>query len=151
MKLLKGVTLGLFLVCGLVANAQAEKYAVGLQSGFTGTGVSGKYFMSDKMAANLIVSGGFGFSTLTGRGLFTFAEEDVFDVYGIGEVGMWILSGADTYFSLGAGVGVVADWSHWIEDVEPIYWNLEIGVGSALGYTYTPIRASIGVHYRFDM
>jgi len=137
-----------FTFCGLTGVQASEDVAVGIQGGILGAGLSGKMMLNDKLTGQVVLSSVGKFSSLMGRGLYTFKEQKEFDLYGVGELGTWF-DGDGAYFSLGAGIGIETNWQNFIEDIFPLWWSAEIGVGFAAGYTYNPIRTGIGVHYRF--
>ena len=144
------VITGLILAVVSTGAVFAEgKYAAGTQLGVLGAGLSGKMKMNDKLTGQVVLSSLGTLTSLSGRGLFKFKEQKEFSLYGAGEVGMWINSdkaGA----SMGASIGVETNWQNFVEDIFPLWWSAEIGIGLTPGHTYTPVRSQVGIHYRFD-
>lgn len=132
------VTVSLFLLVG-VASAQEQKetkFGVGLQN----WGISGMMDVSDKVSVQGILEA-FGYlKAYTGRGIYRFKRESVWNAYGYGMVGMWSYSydadwdrakGTETAMCFGAGGGIEYNWQAFAPNLPPIWWNLEAGIGSA--------------------
>ena len=147
MSRLKIAVLSMLVSLFLMGSAQAtEKFAFGIQNGLASWGISGSYFVNDKLRGQVNVSN----FSLGGRGLFILQEKNKVDIYGVGEVGLWY--GSYDGVNMAAGAGVEVNWADFIEDIFPLYWNLELGVGfssGSAGYWGGPIRIGSGVHYRF--
>ena len=94
-------------------------------------------------------------NTFAGRGLYRFRQEDYWDLYGYGMVGMWRYNTrfieAENRLGLGAGAGIQYDWRVLDPNLPPIFWNLEIGFGyvNFNHYNFNMISFGAGVHYRF--
>jgi len=144
------VVLGLLLATTGAGGAfGAEKYAIGTQLGVLGAGLSGKMKLNDKLTGQAVLSSLGTLTSLSGRGLFKFKEQKEFNLFGAGEVGMWANSDK-VGLSLGASIGVETNWQNFVDDIFPLWWSAEIGVGLTPGHTYTPVRSQIGIHYRFE-
>lgn len=162
----------LSLVLGAAASAQAEEkkdrtettegdaaelepttFGVGLQSSWPSFGLSGVMDLDDRIAVQGVL-GLFGrVSTFAGRGIYRFAREEMWNVYGYGSVGavsFRFRRETDTSLGLGAGLGLEYDWRAWQRKLPPIRWNLELGFGYAdlAYYDYTGFTIGAGIHYR---
>ncbi|MDH5217666.1 MAG: hypothetical protein OEX19_08215 [Gammaproteobacteria bacterium] len=146
----KNLILGMVLAILCVGNAfGSDKYAIGTQLGVLGAGLSGKMKINDNLTGQVVLSSLGTLTNLSGRGLFKFKEQKEFNLFGAGEVGMWANSDK-AGMSLGASLGVETNWQNFVDDIFPLWWSAEIGVGLTPGHTYTPVRSQIGIHYRFD-
>lgn len=132
---------------GIASSASAkDEFALGIQSGLASYGVSGTYFMSNKVRAQVIVLN----YNLAGRGQYFFSKKDQVRFYGVGEIALGF--GSYSGVNMGVGAGAEVNWQALIEDIFPLYWNLELGIGSStgkFGYLESPIRVGMGMHYRF--
>jgi len=135
-----------------------SKYSLGFQSSTETSGISGKMDYTDKIALQGSI-GVFGnLTNYSGKGIYKFKSADYWDLYGFGQVGMWVWDGGTYYetqtqtsFGIGGGAGIEWDWRALSKDLPPISWNCEIGFSTASFdfYDYSPIDFGIGGHYRF--
>lgn len=135
------------------AELEPTTFGVGLQSSWPSFGFSGTMDLDDSIAVQGVL-GLFGrVSTFAGRGLYRFAREEMWSVYGYGSAGaisFRFLNETETSLGLGAGVGLEYDWRAWQRKLPPIRWNIEIGLGYAdlAYYDYTGFTFGAGLHYR---
>jgi|GEM_PF-599946 len=141
---------------------ETYKYGAGFQGSFPASGLSGMMNVTDEVAIQAIL-GIFGnLRTLAGRGLYKFQEEDYWDLYGYGMIGVWSYQGfaiannnrqRETVLGLGAGAGFQYDWRAYNPEFPPIAWNIELGIGfvdfKEVNYNFSTIMFGAGVHYRF--
>ncbi len=135
---------------------EPTRFGVGFQSTFPAYGLSGMMDVNDEISVQAIV-GFFGaLNTFAGRGLYKFQDEDFWHLYGFGMVGVWtysIGSFSETVPGFGLGAGISYDWRAFNEDLPPIYWNLELGLGfvnfDEVNYNFSTFLFGVGVHYRF--
>jgi len=139
-----GVVLGAFLMGPASAG---ERYAVGIQGGVLGYGgISGKMALDDKLTLQAVFGGSAGGVGATGRALFELHDEEVYRVYGIGELGAGY--GNDNIgMGVGFGAGIEANWQELVENVIPLWWSAEGGIKYVLGNVPTPMF-EIGIHYK---
>ena len=103
----------------MLGNAQAkEKYAVGLQSTYVTSGISGKYLASDKLALQAVLGSGWLSNDVLLRGLFAFKEEDQYKLYGAAGLGVQLYR-TGTALDINGAVGIETNWQNWIEDIFP--------------------------------
>jgi len=137
------------------------KYGVGFQGTFPASGLSGMMSLTDDISIQAIV-GMFGnLRTFAGRGLYKFQEDEFWDLYGYGMIGVWSYRGltfsnnrqTETVLGLGAGAGFQYDWRAYNPTLPPIAWNIELGIGfvdfDQVNYNFSTIMFGAGVHYRF--
>lgn len=131
-------------------------YGVGFQGTFPASGLSGMMDLTDEFTVQAIV-GFFGnLNTFAGRGLYKFQKEDFWDLYGYGMIGAWnysFASQSETVLGLGLGAGVQYDWRAFNDELPPIFFNLELGIGfvdfKEVNYNFSTFMIGAGVHYRF--
>lgn len=136
---------------------QNLRYGVGFQGTFPAWGISGTIGITDDITGQLIL-GPFGFlQTYAGRGLYQFREEPYWEMYGFGMLGVWTYNygfnrrNTETSLGIGAGAGIQYDWRVLDDQLPPIFWNLELGLGFVNfdNYNFGNILIGTGVHYRF--
>jgi len=130
------------------------QYGVGFQGTFPSAGISGMMDVSEEISVQGIIGFASYLTTITGRGLYRFSAEEWWDAYGYGMLGLWSYrGGTDTESSLafGIGAGLSYDWRGFAEDLPPVRWNIEIGIGSVQfeAINYSAIMIGAGAHYRF--
>lgn len=139
----------------VVDNPENFRYGVGFQSTFPAWGLSGTMQITDEISGQLIL-GPFGIlNTFAGRGLYSFQEEQYWNLYGYGMLGVWtynyIGSRRESSLGIGAGAGIQYDWRAWNDELPPLFWNLELGLGfvNLDHYNFNSVMLGTGVHYRF--
>ncbi len=139
------------------AQVQLEptRYGVGFQSTWPAFGLSGMVDLNETITAQAVL-GFFGsFTTITGRGLYHFRQEDFWDMYGYGMLGLWRYNTrfieAENSLGIGAGAGIQYDWRAFDPNLPPIYWSIELGVNffNFDHYNFNFITFGTGIHYRF--
>lgn len=132
------------------------RLGVGFQSSWPAYGISGIYDLSPTASAQAVMGFLGGWTTLSGRGLYRFAQRPFLDPYGFGMVGMWRYDSglADaTAVSFGGGGGVDFDLRGLAPDLPPLYFNMELGLSvmnlELAGYTGAWMAFGAGLHYRF--
>ena len=152
MKFLKTMLLGALLSVTLLSNAQArEQFAVGIQHLYFSSNLSGKFFIDDRMGAQLLIGTGAYTTDLGARFLYQIQEHDNFNYYAA--VGAMyrkysFLFVEDTYYDVNVAGGVEVNWQKWIDDIFPLWWSIELGTGFT-DYTTGMVRIHSGLHYRF--
>ena len=120
-------------------------------------GISGKYDFIDKVTAQAIV-GAWGFNNLTsitGRGLYKFKEQDFYDLYGYGSLTSWTWDNgfdSETVFGFGGGVGIEYNIQGLDRDLPPIFISADGGLQVANFSRYGGfggLGIGFGVHYKF--
>lgn len=141
------------------------EFGVGVQFAFPAYGISGVIDLADNFAAQGII-GAFGdLKTYAGRGIYRFQTETYWNTYGYGMVGAWsypwtkidenynLVEKNEITLGYGAGVGVEYNWQSLSSNLPPIWWNLEIGVGSVqfdeANYDFSTFMFGTGAHFRF--
>ena len=140
-----------------VSEMQKPKYAVGFQGSFPAYGLSGKMDITDTFTGQAIIGIVGNLQTFAGRGIYNFKREPFWDAYGYGMIGAWRYSAwsnySETVLGFGAGAGIEYDWRKFDDELPPIYWNMELGLGFAnfnkVNYNFSTIMFGVGVHYRF--
>lgn len=138
-----------------------SRYGLGIQGTFPAVGISGKMDIANELEAQAVL--GF-FSTLhayAGRILYKFQQDDYWDMYGYGSVGVWsyrerYITGvrrSESTVGFGFGAGVQWDWRARNERLPPIEWNFEVGFTlfnwDEVDYRSSTIMFGVGGHYRF--
>jgi hypothetical protein len=167
----KGVlllTIAALLWTGIVFSQGKEKeskFAIGFQDCFPTFGISGMINL-DK---NLSIQGIVGFlgdlKSYGGRVLYRFTVEDYWNAYAYGMLGAWSYTGfaiddewhltetTETVFGFGGGVGIEYSMQALSPKLPPIFWNLEVGVGSVsfseVDYDFSAFMLGCGAHFRF--
>ncbi len=141
----------------IVDPVQPFRYGVGFQGTFPAWGISGTMMFTDEITGQLIL-GPFGYlQTYAARGLYQFRDETYWDLYGFGMLGLWTYNygfnrqSTESSLGLGAGAGIQYDWRAWNDELPPIYWNVELGLGyvNLDRYNFGSVLFGTGVHYRF--
>lgn len=147
------------------AQQQEEtKYGIGLQFSFPAWGLSGMIDLKEDVSIQGIF-GLFGdLTTIAGRGLYRFRQEPYWNIYGYGMLGIWSypyteLEGwsweekTETTLGFGVGVGIEYNWQAWDEELPPIWYNAEFGIGSVnfdkANYNFSTMMLGAGAHYKF--
>jgi hypothetical protein len=154
-----GVT-ALVLSVVLVGNSQASdsKYRLGLQGTHFLGGLSGVMEISDPWALQGVLD--FGVNAFAFRVLNRFHQEQYWNAYGEGTLGIWNTSGHRTWgrwdnydhrdrdsdFGLGLGIGVEYDWRGLDASLPPIGWNIELGANVIPDFD---LDIGLGVHWKF--
>lgn len=151
MTFVKTMIVGLVVVFAFSATASAkEQYAAGTQSLWVSTGLSGQYFINDKLRAQAYLGFG-GFNTDIGaRALYILKEKDQYNFYGAG--GALFQMGSVSGLEMAGAVGVEVDVRKWLKDFIPLWLSWEIGAGYSTAhdlYNIIPLRLNGGLHYRF--
>lgn len=145
-------------------------FGVGFQASWPAWGLSGIYDVNDRLTAQAVV-GLFGaLSNLSARGLYRFSQEDAYDLYGFGTVGLWrarttvpVLDGfsvraerrTENVLGFGAGGGIELNWQRLISREDgsfpPLFSTLELGLVLANFdyYNFSGFMIGGGIHYRF--
>lgn len=148
----------LLLVCLFItppADAvERGTYGVGFQSSFPAWGLSGMMDLNPDVSLQAIIGFLGNLNTFAGRGLYRFHHEDFWNAYGYGMLGLWtysLLGQSESAIGFGFGAGLEYDWRGFNEDLPPLFWNLELGVGivNLDLYNFSSFMLGVGVHYRF--
>jgi hypothetical protein len=133
-------------------------FGVGFQSSWPSYGLSGVYDMTDQVTLQAVVGLLGTVSNLAGRGLFRFQQNEGYDVFGFGTVGLWRYSAGivdESVIGVGGGGGVELDWGALLKDeddsIPPIFTTIEIGLVLANfdRYNFSALSIGGGIHYRF--
>lgn len=150
------IIVAVFCVFVIVPAETAERgqYGLGFQSSFPAWGLSGMYDLNRDISLQAILGPLGNLNTFAGRGLYRFQHEDDWNLYGYGMLGIWTHSFIGETFSsigFGFGAGLEYDWRAFSEDLPPLFWNLELGVGfvDLDHYNFSTLMIGVGVHYRF--
>jgi hypothetical protein len=131
---------------------------IGMQYAAPAFGISGIYDFTDSISGQAVLGLFGGLQMYAGRGLYRFSQQEAYDLYGFGTVGIWQYSagGASTSTTgFGGGAGLEYSWQQLLDnaDVPPLFSNIEIGFVSLTdeftGYNYSSFTYSAGIHYRF--
>jgi hypothetical protein len=132
------------------------KLGVGFQSSWPAYGISGIYDVNPQVSGQAVLGFLGGWTTVSGRGLYRFAQRPFLDPYGFGSVGMWRYDSgfADaSAVSFGGGGGIDFDLRRLGPDIPPLYLNMELGLSimnmELAGYTGAWMAFGAGMHYRF--
>ena len=141
------------------------KFGIGFQSAFPSWGISGMVDVSDKISIQGILGAFSVLKTYAGRGIYRFKKETYWNAYGYGMLGAWSYPGykigtgwsleetTETVMGFGAGAGIEYDWRGLNPKLPPLFWNLEIGLGSVkfkeIDYNLSAFMFGAGVYYRF--
>ena len=158
---LAGLTLALAALTAFAAPAHAQEddgdspWAIGIQSSVNTYGPSIRYQLTEKFAAQAVLSAG-ALLGVTGRGNYDFQDNDKYDIFGYGSVSLWRWTGiisSESAVGFGVGGGVEFDFPELLEDDEipPIFATLELGFGTTTfnTYSYSGFRYGGSLHYRF--
>ncbi len=151
-------------VFGQEKEAQLEKtkYGVGAQFTFPAYGISGMLDINEIISAQGVI-GIFGdLKTYAAKGLYKFKKTNYWNLYGYGIIGAWSYTGletggldeiTETTLGFGGGVGFEYDLRVWDEEMPPIFWNIELGIGVAsfdkVDHDFSTLAFGAGIHYRF--
>ncbi len=153
----KGVAAVVLSLSAVSANAEIGngEYAIGFQSGLASYGLVGRVGITDEISAEAVL-GFFGVLSHYGvRGLYTLKDEDYWNAYAFGTAGFLTWDGLfkdESSVVFGGGVGIEYDWQAFNEDLPPISWNLELGLGVAPGfddYSFSAFGIGAGLRYKF--
>jgi len=151
-----GILLGTIPMAVQAEVPQAKgKFALGMDAVFPVTGLSGKYWFSDKLGGQAII-GLFGdLSMYGGRVLYKFREGENHYLYGALLVGNWTYewdwgwlgSGSESAFGFGINGGI----EYFTKFIPQLGFTLEIGYGSVKleHYDYKALSYGTGIHYYF--
>jgi hypothetical protein len=146
------------------ARAPAEDsrspFGIGFQSSWPAYGISGLYDVNEKITAQLVLGALGSWTTLSGRGLYHFSQQEKYNIYGFGSAGMYrysysILGNKESESSviLGGGVGMEFPLRKLFndDDFPPLYWSIDLGfsAGSFEHYNWSGFTWGGGLHYRF--
>ncbi|MEL7362171.1 MAG: hypothetical protein AAFN13_08870, partial [Bacteroidota bacterium] len=106
---------------------QGGRFGIGIQAAYPASGISGLYQVNDKVTAQAVLGGGFGYTTLSGRLWYRFNQTGTYDIYGFGTLGYWSYRGGSGSIAIGGGSGVEVSWRELLEleDCPPIFSNFE--------------------------
>lgn len=137
------------------AQFEPTRFGVGFQSTWPAFGLSGMMDITETITAQAVF-GFFGsFTTVTGRGLYHFRQEEFWDMYGYGMLGLWRYNTrfieAENSLGIGVGAGIQYDWRALDSNLPPIYWSIELGISyfSFEEFDFNFITFGTGIHYRF--
>jgi hypothetical protein len=152
---------GLFLPDGIAGqDSRDTQWGIGFQSSWPSYGLSVQYDMADRITAQGILGALGTVTNFGGRLLYRFQQEEVYDIYGYGAVGLlrWGGSGvfaSETSVGVGGGGGIELDWQSILTPDDrtfpPIFSSIEIGftVASFDHYNFNALTLGGGIHYRF--
>ncbi len=154
---------GWCLIAPEVAVAQTDTdspFSLGFQSSWPSYGISGRYEVNEKAMVQAVIGALGTVTNFSGRVLLDLQQEEKYDLYALGTVGMWRWGGggalpSETSVGFGGGVGVDLDLQKLIspddEDFPPLFWNIEIGVIIANfdNYNFRPFALGTGFHWAF--
>jgi hypothetical protein len=134
------------------------RFGIGFQSSWPSYGISGIVDVTNRISAQAVV-GAFGtVSNFSGRGIYRFMREEIYNLYGFGTGGVWRYNhvGLDeSVLGLGGGAGMELDWRRILGSEEtrfpPIFSSLELGIVHANFdvYNFSSFSIGGGIHYRF--
>lgn len=154
--LIIGIVLGMIRMGTYAEVPQGKgKFAIGVDTTFPVSGLSGKYWFDDKLGGQVIV-GLFGdLSMYGGRVLYKFQEEENHYLYDAILLGTWTYewdwgwlgSGTESAF----GYAVSGGLEYFRTYIPQLGFSAEIGLGSVdlEHYSYSTIGFAMGVHYYF--
>jgi hypothetical protein len=142
------------------AQERSSPFGIGFQSSWPAYGLSGLYDVNDKITAQLVVGALGSWTTVTGRGLYHFSQQEKYNIYGFGSAGMYrysfrALGASESESSLivGGGAGMEFPLRKLFndEDFPPLYWSFDLGfsAGSFEHYNWSGFIWGGGIHYRF--
>lgn len=141
---------------GFAQDRSDTKYGVGFQGSFPAYGISGMMDINETISAQAIIGFFSHLKTYAARGLYRFRQEDNWNLYGYGMIGIWNYGAfgvSETVVGFGAGAGIEYDWRAFDPDLPPLFWNIELGLGVAnfdkVAYDFNTLLIGVGVHYRF--
>lgn len=134
--------------------ADRGKFGVGFQSSFPAWGLSGMYDLNRDLSLQAILGFLGDLNTYAGRGVYRFHNDDAWNAYGYGMLGLWthtFLNRSYSAVGFGLGAGIEYDWRAFDENLPPLFWNLELGLGfvNLDYYNFSTFMFGVGVHYRF--
>lgn len=140
---------------------QGGRYGIGFGSAWPAYGISGTLQMNQTITVEAVL-GLFGTVTnFGGRLWYRFNQNEKYDLYGYGAVGVYRYSArvlgigvSENVLGLGAGAGIEAGIAKLFDDEElpPIFLNAELGLafGSFEYYGgFSTLSFGFGAHYRF--
>jgi hypothetical protein len=137
--------------------ASSSPFGVGFQSSWPAWGLSGLYDVNENVTA-LAVVGLFGTLTTFGaRGLYRFSQEESYNLYGYGTVGMWSYPGVirENVVGFGGGAGIELNWRRIISPEDgsfpPLFSTIDLGLIMANfeHYNFSGFVIGSGLHWRF--
>lgn len=135
----------------------AFRFGVGFQSSWPAWGLSGTIDVTEQVTAQAIV-GAFGTLTTVGaRGIYRFTQEETYNMYGYGTVGMWRYPGIirENVVGFGGGAGIEFDWRRIFSNQNgtfpPLFTTIDLGlvVANFEHYDFSGFTVGSGLHYRF--
>lgn len=148
-----------FAMSAAPASAQ---YSVGFQSSWPSYGVSVRYDLSDRVQAQGVVGALGEVTNFSGRLNYDLKDEEKYDIYGYGSVGLWRysfslfgVSESETSIGIGGGAGLEFDLQEVFapdeDDFPPLFWSIEMGLTMASfdAYNWSTFSLGGGLHYRF--
>ena len=151
-----------FTAAPAAGQSSDSPFSAGFQSSWPSYGLSVRYDLNERMQAQGVV-GAFGAVTnFSGRLNYDVKDEEKYDVYGFGSVGLWRYSyrvlgvgASESSVGFGGGAGVEFDleevFSPDSDDFPPLFWSVELGVNVASldAYNFSTISMGAGLHYHF--
>lgn len=147
------------------ATAQAQDgessgFSLGFQSSWPSYGLSGRVALNERATLQGVLGALGTVTNLSGRLLYDFQQEEKYDFYGHGSVGVWRWSGGSGFGSessvgFGGGVGVEFDLGELFapddDDFPPLFWNIEIGavIANFDHYNFSSFALGGGIHWAF--
>jgi hypothetical protein len=135
-----------------VPHAREGNMGVGLQLTWPAYGISGMFDLSDRFSLQGVLgSAGYG-ASLTARGIFRTAPQEMFTPFFYGQAGMW--TGYRAHGSVpnfGVGGGIEIDVRKFVDEFPPVYVGFESGLSMTVfsGGTWTWFQIGPSIHYRF--
>jgi len=147
-----GISLGMIPIAVQAEVPQGKgKFALGMDAIFPVTGLSGKYWFSDKLGGQVII-GLFGeLNMYGGRVLYKFKEGENHYLYGAVLIGNWSYEWWPGETESAFGFALTGGVEYFTKFIPQLGFTLEIGYGS-VGleyYTYGQISYGAGIHYYF--
>ncbi len=135
-------------------------FSLGVQSSWPSYGISGRYEISEKAMVQGVIGALGTVSNFSARLLYDLQQEEKYDLYAYGSVGMWRWGGSqalasETAVGFGGGVGVEFELQELFapddEDFPPLYWSIEIGANIANfeNYSFSSFAIGGGLHWAF--
>lgn len=128
-----------------------HQWGAGFHFGFASGGLSLKYKYSETLTAQGTL-GFFGNLKNYGvRGLYTFDDQENYDLYAFGGIGLWqwdgdIFTDSESVVGFGAGAGI-----EYMFSGAPLAASAEIGLGLVNfdNYNFSSFGIGLGLHYYF--
>ena len=146
----------------------ASPFGVGFQASWPAYGLSGLYDVNEQITAQAVLGFLGTVTSFTGRGIYRFQREDLYNLYGFGEAGVLSWSGAtrldddlrvvdrrENVLGIGGGAGIELDlaeaFASETDTFPPLFASLEIGLTFSRFEYYNLSLLGIGggIHYRF--